>query len=333
MNSEKFLGCILGVAIGDALGLPFETMSCQEIREQGFSDINEYFPVSINSHAFSSVKNLKPGDWSDDTQLTLVTIDSIIEAKGFDMDMVAKKHVEILPQMVCGGKSTRNACKRLTKGVSWRESGEPGGGGNGVMMKIAPLGLMQSIVQKDEKEFIDECIDFGRMTHLVTPAIVAGCVHAFAIDFLARKKYEEIDWKSFLEMLRDKAIKAESRLPHCEDQISDRIRLMIAMGRIIQEANLKYLSDNFGGHKNFSAFDSFGISYAVFLRNPDSFDCVKEAILAGGDTDSNASIVGSLLGALHGSDVLPGSLLVGLGHSDMIMDRISEFYKEVCKCR
>jgi ADP-ribosylglycohydrolase len=47
-------------------------------------------------------------------------------------------------------------------------------------------------------------------------------------------------------------------------------------------------------------YDSLPVSYAMFLRDPWSFESVIDTVNAGGDTDTNAKIVGELFGALHG---------------------------------
>ena len=67
-------GAILGSVVGDALGVPGEFMSREELREKPITDM-------IGGGAHEQL----PGTWSDDTSMTLCTIDSIIE-KGIDYD-------------------------------------------------------------------------------------------------------------------------------------------------------------------------------------------------------------------------------------------------------
>jgi ADP-ribosylglycohydrolase len=49
-------------------------------------------------------------------------------------------------------------------------------------------------------------------------------------------------------------------------------------------------------------YDSLPFSYALFLRNPRSFGSIMEAVNAGGDNDTNAKLVGEMLGAYYGLD-------------------------------
>ena len=68
---ERYRGCLLGLAVGDALGTTLE-----------FKSPDTFEPLSdmIGSGPF----NLKPGQWTDDTSMALCLAESLIECKGFD---------------------------------------------------------------------------------------------------------------------------------------------------------------------------------------------------------------------------------------------------------
>lgn len=328
MNLDKFLGCIFGVAVGDALGMSFEVLSPAEIQNK-VGRVDRFYPASINPKIFASERHLPAGAWTDDTQLTLATMEALIESSGrFDMDVIARRHVEAyLGDRRGWGRSTRNACKRLSEGVSWRESGEPGGSGNGVMMKIAPLGLYSSVTPFDRRRLLE----FAEMTHREPYAIVAGCVHAWIVEDLARIAYARpLPFPNFSGMVQYYARMFEAELPSHENKISELAFLLYELqesGTLSRESP-EELSLRFGGGTKaaFSAYNSFGLSYAMFLRNPNSFDAVYDAIAAGGDTDSNASIVGSLLGALHGEKIIPLDLVREVERSEWIRARTEVFY-------
>lgn len=68
MRSDKIKGCLIGGAVGDALGYPIEFMSIEQIRyKYGPSGITDYVDTQI----------------SDDTQMTLFTLDGLLYAKTF----------------------------------------------------------------------------------------------------------------------------------------------------------------------------------------------------------------------------------------------------------
>lgn len=328
MNLDKFLGCMYAATIGDRVGVPVETMTACEIRAK-FGEILGFTPES------------KP---SDDSQLLFVVEDAFIESGGvFDMSIIARKHIEAYANEWHGwGRSTRRSCKRLDEGKHWTESGEPDGAGSGVIMKIAPLGLWNSIEPEDIVPFMDQCIEFARMTHLGTPAIVAGAIHAVAITSLAARPDVFVHVPTFLSYLYKVAMGLEEKLPPWKDKISAEIMNIMTYidygrrGNLLEQTpeKIAYL---FGGGTSYAPC-SFGLSYAIFARsacnpdNPEPFHAVFDAVNAGGDTDTNACIVGSLIGALHGMKVIPQHLIDALPDREEVRKRTEKFF-EACSSR
>lgn len=340
MNLDKFLGCTFGVAIGDALGMPFETMSACEIQNR-VGEIEKFESPSLNPHIFSSLEHLPEGSWTDDTRLTLATMEAFVEARGrFSMKKIKEAHVKAFGEDRRGwGRSTRKACGRLAGGAHWRNSGEPNGSGNGVIMKISPLGLWNSIMQEELRPFVDKCLEFAKMTHLGTPAIVGGIIHAFAINTLASRDFSGVRHIfTFLDFFKELALGLEDELPPCDDKISDQIVEIMRRGTNgdLGTASAQEIASWFGGGTSY-ACNSFGLSYALFARSVYTndlvhlapFSAVFEAVEAGGDTDSNASIVGSLVGALHGVKIIPADLIAGVEKSEMIRELTEKFF-EAC---
>lgn len=350
MNLDKFLGCIYGVAIGDALGRPVETMTANGIRNS-FGRIEKY--ESFHDH-FTGAR-YKRGTWSDDTQLTLALMKALIDSGGnFDMDVIANGHIREFKE--AGGRgwgpSTFKSCKKLSENTHWLESGNPNGAGNGVMMKIAPLGLWRSVLSEDPRIFSDQCVTFAKMTHLGTPAIVGGVVHAFAVVSLAGRNNRKVEPLTLLRILYNLSVFLEDEL-ECnlptdkrwspEDQISKTILDVVDyldLGKYGNEDphDLERLALKFFGGTSYAP-RSFGLSYAIFMKsclnpdNPDPFSAVFDAVNAGGDTDSNAAIVGSLVGALHGFEkAIPKELARDVEGSEEIRKLTTRFY-DVCKQR
>jgi len=341
VNLDKFKGCILGLAVGDALGMPFETMTSEEIEKYLGKNLKSFHTPSINPHTFSENEKLEAGQWTDDTQLTLATMDALIETCGiFNMDVIAKKHVEVYEKRRGWGKATRKSIERLRSGVHWSKSGEPNGSGNGVMMKIAPLALVTVFfIKKNTHHFPDssllrifaDLMDFARMTHKIDSAIVAGALHNFALMYLISRDDKMLfNPNEFLEGLYECCDFLESFLGGYP-KVSNQLKKLTNGLFIVEQLSNHELSDQFGGgtKEAFSAYNTFGISYALFLQNPNSFDPVFKAVLCGGDTDSYAAIVGSMLGALHGESIIPEYLLRGLEAREEIEKKVEGFY-EIC---
>ena len=329
MNLDKFLGCVYGATIGDRIGVPVETMTACEIHSK-FGEIRGFTPGS------------KP---SDDSQLLFAMMDAFIESGGkFSMPHIVEMHKEAYRNEWHGwGRSTRQACKRLCTGAHWTESGEENGAGNGVMMKIPALGLWNSLATEDIATFLDRCVELARMTHLGTPAIVGGAIHTVAITTLAARTHPFVHAHTFLSYLYAVAGGLEAKLPTWKDKISQEIiniANLIHYGRRgdLREKTPGDIAYLFGGGTSYAPC-SLGLSYVIFAKtvlcnpdNPNPFDAVFEAVNAGGDTDTNASIVGSLVGALYGMKAIPQDLIDALPDKEEIRKRTEKFF-EACERR
>lgn len=340
MNLEKFMGCIMAIGAGDALGVPFETMTADEIENLeliGYT-LDDYFYPSINPHPFPDIVGKPKGSWSDDTQLTLVTMESLIEGKDVNMDIFAHRHVEAYQNRDRRGwgRSTKRSCKRLTEGVHWSRSGEEEGSGNGIIMKIAPLALLQSVRRKNHFLFLKDCIDYARMTHRYPSAVVAGCIHAQALTMLLWKNTASIP-ENFLDMLLTATVFLEDYFYPHQEKVSEQLETLKGLQHTgeLATASPKEISIHFGGgtKEAFAAHNSIATAYAAFFRNPYSFDCIFDCIRMGGDTDSNAAIAGSLLGASLGISVIPQKFIENLEQREYIQSRVEEFFNVCTKTK
>src|SRR5262245_62812350 len=97
MNRDKVLGMFLGVAIGDALGMPAEGHSAPDIAAQ-FGRLDRFHPVS--GHQW--LGDLPKGTTTDDWQLTKAVAEAIIQSGGLDMDAIAAWHVRAFHESVRG---------------------------------------------------------------------------------------------------------------------------------------------------------------------------------------------------------------------------------------
>ena len=134
-TEDCFQSCLLGLAIGDALGMPFEGLPSWVVgpvldRIQGFHE--------------SGHRELGAGQWTDDTQMTLCLVRSLVRCGRLDPEDVAREYLGWFQSGdVRGiGGTTKSAMARLEAGAGWHESGTAGeyAAGNGTAMRAAPLG-------------------------------------------------------------------------------------------------------------------------------------------------------------------------------------------------
>ncbi|MDP1718946.1 MAG: ADP-ribosylglycohydrolase family protein [bacterium] len=334
---DKIEGMFLGVAIGDALGMPVEMMSLEDIAAK-HGRIEEY--LKPKGHTWFGGK-LKAGMWTDDTQLTLAVAESLIARGCIDLDDLAKAHIAAMKQSVVGwGKSTRNSVKRLDEGVHWSVSGEKagagnGGTGNGVVMKISPIAacIAANYMLPDEKrwtlgQYVPVLQYFVTMTHATRMALVSAMAHIGALNYCLQTKtgFSRNIFKvrtCYGALIGDQTDLDPDRRE--QGNMVNRLRQLMAPDwttKTAKEIALKF------GRGSCYVYNSLPFSYAFFLKAHDSIETLYEAVSAGGDTDTNGSIVGGLLGALNGKKIFPQSLVDGLWQKDRIFDTARDFCKK-----
>ena len=133
---DRIKGMLLGGAIGDALGMPVESndndKTLTAIRRLG--GIRDF--LAPQNHVFRSLKRLRPGCWTDDTQLTLAIANSIIRCGSTNYDDIACAHINAFENLELRGWSgtTKQSCRRLAQGTSRIRSGKQGSACNAVAM-------------------------------------------------------------------------------------------------------------------------------------------------------------------------------------------------------
>ena len=141
-KQERFEGCIIGGAIGDAYGSRYEN----QIKEK--DDVY---------YLFGKPEKPKP-KWqlTDDTQLTLATCEAVIEYKNFSPEILAQHFVKLfkLKKFSGLGSSTLKALRELEIEGHWSQVGRRGeyAAGNGAAMRIAPLAFLDNINRKTIRE-------------------------------------------------------------------------------------------------------------------------------------------------------------------------------------
>ncbi|MCZ7356459.1 MAG: ADP-ribosylglycohydrolase family protein [Candidatus Methanoperedens sp.] len=295
---DKYIGCMVGAAIGDALGKQNEGLSREDILKKGCAA--DYGRTPAGCPGFK----LRPGQYTDDTEQMIVLARSIIKCNGFDAGDfaagIAKWGVDALndpERKSLVGPSSNAAVTRLNSGMGWKYSGShvPTCGS---AMRVAPIGLFY----KDPDEIEKNAALSSIPTHNSKGAI-AGAV---AVAIGVRGALLGMEFQKIIKDVTERASKYDSGL-----------------GKKIK---LSFTKRNTGPEEVFS---ELGTSYSVYETVPCAFYCfsryfddpgkaIMEAANAGGDTDSIACITGALCGALHGIASFPETWINGLENEDMI---------------
>lgn len=288
---------LLGTAIGDALGVPFET---KLVNYQPLIDWDGSTYLGSEHH------NLLPGQYSDDTQMSLMVSESLIANSGFNPDDLASKYVDwIVSGRARGfGKTTLQAINNLQSGKHWSVSGVVGSLGNGTAMRAAPFGVF---FRNDIYSLINILKIDSAITHASEDAeagsIAIGYAAALAVNQDTDKLLDRI-----VEVLPDSKVKKS--LSSLDSLLTPSITAPQALRVIGTKANV---------------IETVSSALYCFLKFTDYHEAVIAAIKAGGDTDTTAAIVGALFGAKNGMKAIDPKLY-SVEDFDLLVKMDSQLY-------
>jgi ADP-ribosylglycohydrolase len=339
VTKDKVVGMFLGTMIGDTLGKPVEMWKADKIKEV-HGRLTEI--VDPSGHKF--FQGQRAGTWTDDTQLTVAVAQAMVQGGGLNMDAQKEFHVKALLDNTDGwGGSTREAVRRMANGAHWSASGQGDDGGkgkglgNGVPMKIGPLGAYLAMTSSlyNYLDDLENVVDFGvklsRMTHLPSISAQAGAAQMMAVNYCLEETPETFDDKEFVfEALLGSSMAraAWNKMGYApstdQDDISTRLLALYGHAgfdttRIIEE---------FKG--SCYCYDSVPFTLMFFVKNPHSIESLYDVVNAGGDTDSNGSMLAALLGSLHGTSVFPQHLVDKLdpAQKETVLETAEKFYEK-----
>jgi ADP-ribosylglycohydrolase len=305
-SADRLTGCLLGQALGDALGFVVEARP-PDVAEAYVRDWLLAGRARERAHP-----DFPFGQYSDDTQLARELLISVRTAGGWNPAAFAARIAELFRSGtdVGAGDGTRGAARRLLAGVSWLESGTPSPyAGNGSAMRAAPLGLLFG---GNSAALVAAAREQSRITHL-DPRCAAGSVAVAGAAFLAtapgpvdpRELLRQLTiWVGPEDMSVARAVAGvEAWLPLEPSAAAARLRA--------EGLDPGHVSPWLG----ISAFVTPSVAWSLyaFLRTPDDYwTAVCTAIAVGGDTDTMGAIVGALAGARLGPGALPPDLLARL---------------------
>ena len=291
-ETARILGCLLGGAVGDAFGGPYEG-------EAGLVEIKEDVEW----------------EFSDDTQLTFATCEAIIQSGGnVEPEVIAARFAAWHKgSKVTGmGASTYKALSELSQGGHWALVGSKGerAAGDGAAMRIAPLAFCLNPEEDSARRSIR---DVCRITHHNEEAYVG----ALAVVISVRAAWVG-DWDGSTSLPEFVA----GFLP--DSKVRDR---MIELSRVEPTLSPAEVGRRFGN----SGYVVDSVPLALFgaqqVGSLGFGGMLRELVLAGGDTDTIASMAGQVAGASRGVDAIPEEMLARLPNS-VDCERIARQFAE-----
>ncbi|GEM45214.1 ADP-ribosylglycohydrolase family protein [Deinococcus cellulosilyticus] len=280
---ERIHGMLLGMAVGDALGLPYEHLPRQHAARLGHPDRMRLW--------------LGHGMVSDDTEHALLTLEALLRSGG-DVDLFQKHLARNLIQWghllpISAGKATLVAVSRLFVGIPPERSGVMSAG-NGPLMRSLPLGLMITEPEK-LRQMVRVCT---RITHLDPRAERGTLVLALAARFILEHRVLQIT--PFLEELFN-------WIPEEEDpELWDLLGLLDSS--LENQQSTRDFALELGLESGVSAYvyHTLPVVLHAWFSSPSNFEeAVTRVIELGGDTDTMAALVGGLVGIRVSNDGIP----------------------------
>jgi ADP-ribosyl-[dinitrogen reductase] hydrolase len=299
-EKDRFLGALLGAAAGESLGAPHEGKRA--------ADVGPLRDVTAGG-------KWAAGEPTDDIELTLALLRSVVARRRFDQDDAARRYLEWFsrgPKDV--GALTRAALENLRAGdppqqasaLAWEDSGRRAAG-NGSVMCCAPIGLLH--VRRLEG-LAEDAAGASRITHH-DPRCVGGCIAvATAVALLVRGG-------------RD----AEDAIPLAAEAagaVSDEARAAVERGASRRPADLAVDGDDRG-----YVLRTVEIAFAALASAQGFEEGLISVVSRGGDADTNGAVAGALLGARHGKGRIPERWLKPLKAAPELATLGDQLYRQL----
>lgn len=298
---NRFLASIYAGAIGDAFGLAIEPKKWATIQKfHGNSGLQE--PI------FQEGKLVV----SDDTQMTLFTLEAVLECNANDtVDVIAER----IRQAYLDWFETQKVNPSEGTGKIWQykelqvprapghtcmKSMQEGGTGTlksrinnskgcGTVMRIAPIGL---VGKWDYKKTFEIAMRASAITHGHDTGILSGAVLAVIFRYLI----DGVDFDTALVKAKKLLMKHDGH-----EETFEKINQAIALAGINTDAHssIKQIGEGW------IAEEALAIGIYSALKADNFKDCIRMAANHSGDSDSTAAIAGNLWGAVYGTDGIP----------------------------
>jgi poly(ADP-ribose) glycohydrolase ARH3 len=289
---SKFVGALVGSALGDAVG------------ELSFS----YPAKELLTSRLKLVTQLR---YTDDTAMAIALAESLIREGCVDQDKLGARlrenfYREPWRGYASGPPTIFSMVKRM--GISYVEAsrtlfGGMGSLGNGAAMRIAPLGLFFY----DSSELYGQARASAEVTHAHPVGMDGGVIQAYAVaQAVAYDPNKAFPVKTFLENL----IQASKT-----QEIKEKL---VLVQRLIEEKAPPSLASEMLG-RTVAVHESLPFALYAFLTYPGSFDeCLYCAVLHGGDRDTLGAMACAISGAYLGAEAIPEALREKLENMEYI---------------
>ncbi|MBI1372850.1 MAG: ADP-ribosylglycohydrolase [Phycisphaera sp.] len=289
---DRLRGAMLGGAVGDAIGLPFEGVSRRRVRRMlGDGPLHHRLVLGW-------------GMFSDDTEHACMTAQALLASGGdgqaFTRSLARRLRWWLLGVPAGVGWGTLRAITRLWVGFNPARSGVSSSG-NGPAMRAPVLGVWAGPDRARLKVLVRVST---WMTHVDTAALQGAMVTAIAAHHAATHTAADLDVEAMLDDCADAVDFPELRAA------LEHVREHVRRGDSVEQ-----LADTLGLNDGVTGYMVHTVPVALMAwltHRGDYRAAIESVVRLGGDTDTVAAITGSLVGALNGENCIPSDWLHGV---------------------
>ncbi len=303
---ERICGCVLGLVVADAIGVPAEFKTRAQLEQEPVTDMTGF-----------GTYGQPPGTWSDDSSLALATTESLLG--GYKpRDMAKRFHAWLTTAYMTPhgevfdvGNATRAAISRYAAG----EPAEAWGGreerdnGNGSLMRIAPLSC--AVHRLDVATIVARSVEVSALTH-AHPRSTMCCAY---FSLLLRGL---LGGQGLVDAMAAAAVDLRPFVPAQEED---------ALARVLDGSVLTASREQIRGSGY--VVHCLEASLWVSARARGYREAVLLAVNLGEDTDTTAAVTGAICGAMWGARGIPEAWLAGLVRGEMVGSLAAQLAEQV----
>ncbi|MCK8826602.1 ADP-ribosylglycohydrolase family protein [Natroniella acetigena] len=310
MKKDDLLAGIMGFVIGDAVGVPVEFKTREELKADPVKDMREY-----------GTHKQPRGTWSDDSSLTFCLVESL--CNNYDLADLGAKFVSwfndgyLTPhdEAFDIGFTTEESIKRIENGIDPVEAGgrDEYDNGNGSLMRVLPLAYYLKDVELEER--LKKIAEVSSLTH-AHPRSILGCgiYVEFAIKLLEGAELEEAYQKT------KEMIKEYYQKPPYQEELEHYHRILEAEISQFKEDEIKSTG---------YVVDTLEAALWVLFNSNSYQQAILKAVNLGEDTDTVAAVTGGLAGVYYGYQDIPKEWIEKIVKKDEILKLIDKFYQSL----
>jgi ADP-ribosylglycohydrolase len=310
VKKSNFVGSVLGLAIGDAVGYPCEFRSREKIL-QTFPPNGVEGPVALQDPIWPRPPYIvgtehRAGTFTDDTQMSIAVARGLLDDRNNDTNSIMKA---IAVHFIRWSRSADNdrspgstcmtGCKALGEGVPWLESGVADSKGCGSAMRVAPIGLMH---WRHESRLLELARASSLLTHGHDAAIEGAAAGALLVARALQGQSPEELYQAVAACCGGRSADFDACWGKVPELLENEPAMVLAEG---------------GLGEGWIAEEAVASAFYCYWRSPRDFrKIILTAANTDGDSDSIACIAGGIAGAALGVDAIPPEWLAVLEDAD-----------------